>query len=175
MRYVNFPIKSKVLYDIIDVPNSLVRISLFVNNEKNKINFRILNPDQKIIVDFHDKIHIFYKYNATITGNYTYIVSNKFNDIPLKITIAVNQGQSCDVKLNQEHINSTYIMIQNIKHLMKNAKFAARFLTKKYDSHYDYVQKHNRNFYFYAMIETFVLIIIFFFQLCYIKSLVNNK
>lgn len=148
---------------------------MFVNNEKNIIDFRILDPESKVLVDFIDKIHIFYKFNATSTGTYTYIVSNNMNKIPLKITFGVNQGQSCDVKLNQEHINSTYIMIQNIKHLMKNAKFAARFLTKKYDSHYDYVQNHNRNFYFYAMIETFVLIIIFFFQLCYIKSLVNNK
>jgi len=165
----------KILYDIIDTPNSLIRISLYVNNEEDRIDFRIYDPQGKLIYKDEDKTHIFYKFNASITGEYVYVLDNKLNDTPLKITFAIDQGISSDLKLNKEHINSTHIMIKNIKYLIKNAKFAARLLTKKYDSHYEYVQNHNKNFFFYAMIETFVLILIFYFQLCYIKSLVNNK
>lgn len=146
-----------------------------MNDERDRIDFRIYDPQGKLIYKVEDKIHIFYKLNATITGEYVYIVDNKINDIPLKVTFAIDQGHSCDLKLSKEHINSTHIMLKNIKHLIKNAKFAARFLTKKYDAHYEHVQNHNKNFFFYAMIETFVLLLIFFFQLCYIKSLINNK
>lgn len=160
---------------MIDTPNSLIRISLFVNDEKERINFKINDPKGKLIYNIEDKIHIFHKFNASITGEYVYIIKNQLNDIPLKVTFAIDQGHSCDLKLSKEHINSTHIMLKNIKHLIKNAKFAARFLTKKYDTHYEHVQNHNKNFFFYAMIETFVLILIFFFQSCYIKALVNNK
>lgn len=148
---------------------------MFVNDEKDRIDLRIYDPQGKLINKIEDKIHIFFKFNATITGEYVYVIDNKINDIPLKVTFAIDQGQSCDLKLSKEHINSTHYMIQNIKHLIKNAKFAARFLTKKYDAHYDHVQNHNKNFFFFAMIETFALILIFFFQICYIKSLVKNK
>lgn len=139
------------------------------------MDFSIYDPQGKLIYNAQDKIHIFHNFYANVTGEYVYVINNKINDIPLKITFGINQGHSCDLKLSKEHINSTYAMIQNIKHLIKNAKFAARLLTKKYDSHYEFVQKHNRNFFFYAMIETFALILIFFFQLCYIKSLINTN
>lgn len=146
-----------------------------MNDEKDRIDFRIYDPQGKLIHKIEDRVHIFYKFNATLTGEYVYVIDNKINDIPLKVTIAIHQGHSCDLKLNKEHINSTQSMIQNIKHLIKNAKFEARFLTKKYDAHYEHVQNHNRSFFFYAMIESFALILIFFFQIYYIKSLIINK
>lgn len=136
---------------------------------------KIIDPKENIIFSIKEKIHIFYDFIANITGKYIYIIDNKMNDFPLKLTFAIHQGSSTDELLNKEHINSTYSILQNIRKKTKNARFAARLLTKKYDAHYEYVEKHNRNFFLYAMIETFTLILIFFFQLCYIKNLIKNN
>ena len=102
-------------------------------------------------------------------------MNNKYNSAPLKLTFAVHQGNSTDIIINKQDINSTYQMLENIRHMSKSARFAARLLTKKYDGHYEHVHKHNRNFFLFAMIESGVMMIVFFLQLCYIKMLIGEN
>ena len=140
-----------------------------------KIDFKIIDPKGKVIFYNKEKMHIFHKFKAYMAGEYIYIIDNKGNDLPSKITFSIHQGNSCDLHVNKKHLNDTFSSIRNIKHLTKTARLTARILTKKYESHYDYVEKNNKNIFLFAMIESFCLIIIFSFQLCYIRNLVKDK
>jgi len=61
--------KLKFIYDIIDIPNSHIHLSLFVNDEKGRINFKIYDPLGKLIFNTFDKMHIFHNFYANTTEN----------------------------------------------------------------------------------------------------------
>ena len=67
-----------------------------------------------------------------------------------------------------------YTKLKSVNRLVRKSKFTARLLSKKYDSHYENTLKHNRNIVLLSLIETAIMILIFFFQLFYIKKLANK-
>ena len=146
--FIFISISLKLLYDSIDTLNSDISLSLIVTDEISKIDFKIIDPKGKLILYLKDQIHIFHKYQAYLTGEYIYIIDNKKNNSPSKVSFSIHQGKSCDLHVNKKHLNDTFSSIRIIKHLTKSAGLTARILTKKYESHYDYVDNNNKNIFF---------------------------
>lgn len=67
-----------------------------------------------------------------------------------------------------------YSKLKSVKRLAKKSSFTARLLSKKHDSHFENTLRHNRNIVLLSLVETAIMILIFFFQLFYIKKLANK-
>jgi hypothetical protein len=67
-----------------------------------------------------------------------------------------------------------YSRLKSVNRLAKKSSFTARLLSKKYDSHHDNTLRHNRNIVLLSLVETAIMMLIFFFQLFYIKKLANK-
>jgi len=101
-------------------------------------------------------------------------LENSQNKNNLKVTFAIHQGNSTNSHLMHEHLQNVWDKINAINKSLKSSRFTAKLLSQKYDSHFEFAQKHNRDITLMSIIETAFLILIFFFQLCYIKRLANK-
>jgi hypothetical protein len=145
-----------------------------VNDENSKIDFSIIDPNQKVIYQSNAKIHLFYEFNATLPGEYIFQLDNRKNDEMKKVTFAIHQGNSTNTDLSHELLKKVWDKIKVINRNIKSSRFTARMLNKKYDAHYDITLKHNRHIVMFSIIETSLMILIFFLQLFYIKRLANK-
>ena len=96
------------------------------------------------------------------------------NKDKIRVTFGIHQGNSTNTILSHEHLQNVWDRIGLINKSLKSSRFSAGLISKKYDAHFDFAEKHNRHITLMSIVETTLLILIFFFQLFYIKQLANN-
>jgi hypothetical protein len=156
-----------------DIP-SHVKIAFVVSDENTFIDFEIISPDQKTIFKAYEKAHLYHNFNVTQPGEYIFSLDNRNNDQSTRVTFAIHQGNSTDTHLTHEQLNQVWENIKLINKKAKNSIFSSKILSKKSDAHYEHVKSHNRKIVFLSIFETAIMSLIFFFQLCYIRSLANK-
>ena len=118
--------------------------------------------------------HLFYDFVADTKGEYIFSLDSRMNKDKIRVTFGIHQGNSTNTILSHEHLHNVWEKIRLINKSLKSSKFTAGLISKKYDAHYDFAEKHNRQITLMSIVETSLLIVIFFFQLFYIKRLANN-
>jgi hypothetical protein len=168
---INF---TQLLFDPITEIPSQIKLAFVVNDEDTYIDFNIINPQQETIFTAPAKGHLFYDFIADTKGEYIFSLDSRMNKNKIKVTFAIHQGNSTNTLLSHENLKNVWDKINLINKSLKSSKFTAGLLSKKYDAHYDFAEKHNRQITFMSLVETMFLTLIFFFQLFYIKRLASN-
>src|SRR5690242_17332182 len=109
-----------MLFEPIHEIPSLIRLALFVNEESSKIDFTIIDPNEKVIFSQEEKIHIFHEFNATISGEYKFILSNQRSDESKRITFAIHQGNSTNSHLSHEQLDKLWEKILKVDKQIKS-------------------------------------------------------
>jgi hypothetical protein len=163
-----------MIFDPLNEIHSHIRVAFIVSDENSLIDFEITSPSQKRIFQALEKSHLYYSFNVTEPGEYIFSLDNRNNDQSTRVTFAIHQGNSTDTHLSHEQLNQIWEKIKIVNKQAKKSIFTAKLLSKKSDAHYDHVKSHNRKIVFLSIFETAIMSLIFFFQLCYIRSLANK-
>ena len=174
--WINFEVNKfskEIIYQEID-ENINFFFAFIINDSKEKIRFTFKEPQKKNEKGafFSINENFFYKkYKTNKNGTYKFIFNNRKNNKNLKISFALK------FKMKNENLTDIDKIGNNINKINKYLNIIRakeNLINKIAKNHVDVVNKHNKNIVIYGTIEIFVMIIILFVQLFYIKGLVNK-
>ena len=76
--------------------------------------------------------------------------------------------------VSTDHLSIVLSDVERVNNGIREIQFNQKMLNRKFESHYDSTNKHNKNITFWSMLETGVMSVILVIQLFYIKSLVEQ-
>lgn len=162
------------LFEDIQEINTYVRGVFYSNNENEEtiIQFFITDPDGTIIYDKEASEGIFYFF-ASKKGEYTFTLKNTKWTGKKLTTVAIGLGEN--PSLRSDHIKDFTNYIQDIVSETKKLKNEIKYLASKHSAHIERMRKITNKTFLYCFIKLFVLIVLSFFTIYYIKNLVQNK
>lgn len=110
---------------------------------------------------------------ANTTGVYEFILDNSHSNKDIQVTFAIHSGNNTDISLSVDHLDKLYNQLIRVSSKLDEVRVTEQLVTKKKESHYELSTKHNKNIVMYSIIETAVMIFIFFMQMLYIRNLVK--
>ena len=174
--WINFEVNKfskEIIYQDID-ENINFYFAFIINDSKEKIRFTFKEPkkkDEKGALYSINENFFYKKYQTSKNGTYKFIFNNKRNKKNLKVSFALK------FKMKDENLTEIDKIGNNINKINKYLNIIRakeNLINKIAKNHVDVVNKHNKNIVIYGTIEIFVMIIILFVQLFYIKGLVNK-
>ena len=167
---------SEVLYQNITNTSKII-FGFMLSDETKQIDFTFSGPNEHgrstIIKSFKDRNCMYLEYEVKYIGLYTFFINNHKNSDDSEVNFAVNLGLPSD-KLGTEKIDKISGILHDINKNVNNMRTKQGLINKKTEAHNDSVNKHNSEILVCSIIEVFVLIIVFFGQTFYIKSLINK-
>jgi hypothetical protein len=76
--------------------------------------------------------------------------------------------------VSSDHITNILSDVERVNNGIREIHFNQKMLNRKFETHYDSTNKHNKNITFWSMLETGLMSAILMIQLFYIKSLVEQ-
>jgi len=76
--------------------------------------------------------------------------------------------------VSTDHLTTLLSDIEKLNIGVREIHFNQKMLNRKFESHYETTNKHNKNITFWSMLETGMMSAILIIQLFYIKSLVEH-
>jgi len=76
--------------------------------------------------------------------------------------------------VSSDHITNILSDVERVNNGIREIHFNQKMLNRKFETHYDSTNKHNKNITFWSLLETGLMSAILMIQLFYIKSLVEQ-
>lgn len=76
--------------------------------------------------------------------------------------------------VSTDHLTNLLSDVERVNNGIREIHFNQKMLNRKFETHYDTTNKHNKNITFWSMLETGLMSAILIVQLFYIKSLVEQ-
>lgn len=76
--------------------------------------------------------------------------------------------------VSTDHLTNIQNDVERVYNGFREIHFNQKMLNRKFETHYDTTNKHNKNITFWSMLETGMMSAILIIQLFYIKSLVEQ-
>mmetsp|Transcript_19580 Transcript_19580/g.20372 ORF Transcript_19580/g.20372 Transcript_19580/m.20372 type:complete len:244 (-) Transcript_19580:117-848(-) len=167
------PRKTEKFYeDIEKVPVNVRGAFLTDENIKDKIEFIVIDPQNKLVYKNYTNECIF-EFEAKVPGEYKIKFRNSQSKHDLKVTFTMNTAQ--ETVLKKEHLSFSEEKLNGLVKFMNNIKLEGGILTKKKEDRRKTQKKNNRYVFTFAVLETAVLIGVSAFQFYYIKKIISSK
>ena len=174
-HWINFEINKnskEIIYEEIN-DNIDFYFAFIINDSKDKIRFTFKEPkkqDEKGAFYTVNENYFYKKFKTNKTGTYKFIFNNRRNK-NMKVSFALKYKMKSKNLTEIDRIGNNMNKINKHLNIIRAKESLINKLTK---TQFDAVNKHNKNIVIYGIIEIFVMIIILFVQLFYIKGLVNK-
>lgn len=173
---IPLPYKTEVEYyeNITRAPCLLQGALIFeeAKSEKEKIDFKIIAPNRKVIFQSSDIASIF-SIQLYDKGLYTFQFNNKAINKVIRPTFMVNSGQN--LILEKENLSGTEDKLDKIVAFLQkydqDRKLTRGFVRRGNEE----LKKTNKYFYAFSFIETIVLVAVSIWQYFYLKHLFEIK
>ena len=154
-----------------------IEIAIFTNNQEQQFNLVISGPEKKNnkgkqIFNIIDKGYFLKIFEINEVGIYEFFIQSLNQECVIsfglkyeKIEDNALEGKSMDL-LSQK--------LNNIKDKMNILTIKQSLVVKRTESHNHSVKQHNKSIIIFAIIEVITIALIFIFQICYIKKLLNK-
>jgi hypothetical protein len=143
-------------------------------DDSETIDYKITLPSKKLFHDIESENHDYVNFNATEKGLYTFILINNRAKDTIKVTFAVHAGLNMDGYFNKKHFSTIRGEFIKAKHLSRQLEGTKKVWNMKFSKHLDKANSHNRSILIFSLVESAVLILIFYFQLKYVLNLVEK-
>ena len=167
----------ELLYHNLTKPCNL-KIIFLLTDTKKTIHLTFNGPNGKggstLIKSFRSKNFLYYVYNAQYTGQYTFYLNNYHNYGETEVLFAISDDSKTDERLGKKNIDKISGYLNDIDSKINQMKSKQNIINKKTMTHIDSVNKHNKEILFYSIAEVITLLLVFVFQTCYIKGLVEK-
>ncbi|SCM08277.1 transmembrane emp24 domain-containing protein, putative [Plasmodium chabaudi adami] len=162
------------LYEDIQDLNTYFRGLFYLNNEldDSKVLFIISDPDGEIVYKREATEGIFY-FHTTKLGVYTIIIKNTKWMEKKVVTVAIGLGER--PSLSSDHLKDFSSYIDQIIFEAKILKNEIKYLSSKHIAHIEKMEQITNKAFLYCFLKLFVLIVLSFFTIYYVKNLVSNK
>lgn len=126
------PIKQKTtekfFENFIKVPRTIKGAFLTEDTKREKIEFLVINPQNRLVYKNNTSECIF-EFEATTPGEYTFKFKNNDNQGEIKVTFTINTAQ--EEVLSNEHLSFTEKKIESLNKFMNNIKIEDGFIMRK--------------------------------------------
>ncbi|KEG01366.1 hypothetical protein YYE_03956 [Plasmodium vinckei vinckei] len=154
--------------------NTYFRGLFYLNNEldDSKVLFIISDPDGEIVYKREATDGIFY-FHTTKLGVYTITIKNTKWVEKKMVTVAIGLGER--PSLSSDHLKDFSSYIEQITLEAKILKNEIKYLSSKHIAHIEKMEQITNKAFLYCFLKLFVLIVLSFFTIYYVKNLVSNK
>ena len=170
------PYKSQVDFfeNITKVPCQMKGAFLLeeANSKKDVIDFKILAPNHTIIFQ-SSSIGSIFILNLTETGLYKISFSNRVINKEVKPTLIMNSGQNLFVE--KENLSETEKKMDSLLSILRKYEQDNKLNRGFRQKGNKQLSEDNKYFFIFSLVETFVLIIVSFWQYYYLKHLFEIK
>jgi len=166
--------KTKEFYyeNITHVPARIRGAFLTDEEKKDKIDFEVIGPTGEL--KYHNTTNeCIFDFIATDSGKYSIVFNNRYVNSDMKVTFTMNTNQNPILK--KADLSFTEEKLDNLLHFMKKFNLEFKFNRQIHRERYVKIQKSNKYFYTFSVIETIVLIGISVWQFYYMRQLFEIK
>ena len=167
----------ELLYHNLTQPGNLKIIFLLTDTQRT-IHLTFNGPNGRggstLIKSFRSKNFLYYVYNAQYPGQYTFYLNNYHNSEQTEVIFAISDDSKTDERLGKKNIDKISGYLNDIDSKINQMKSKQNIINKKTMAHNESVNKHNREILLYSIAEVITMLLVFVFQTCYIKSIVEK-
>ena len=167
----------ELLYHNLTKPGNLKIIFLLTDTQRT-IHLTFNGPNGRggstLIKSFRSKNFLYYVYNAQYPGQYTFYLNNYHNSEQTEVIFAISDDSKTDERLGKKNIDKLSGYLNDIDNKINQMKAKQNIINKKTMAHNESVNKHNREILLYSIAEVITMLLVFVFQTCYIKSIVEK-
>jgi len=169
---VAYKVKEMYYENITNVPARLRGAFLTDEEKKDRIDFEIVSPRGKVV--YHNSTNeCIFDFNVTEPGRYTIIFNNRYLNSDIKVTFTMNSGQNPILK--KEDLSFADQKLDSLVEFIKKFNVEFKFTRSIHRERNAKMNKSNRYFYTFSVIETIVLIAISIWQFYYMRQLFEIK
>jgi len=151
-----------------------ITIAYYINDENQKIDFKLLGPGDVQLFKQKGKGQLFYEFHPQNLGMHRFVLDNTRYKGKKKVTFAIHAGNNTDETLKTEHVSGLNARINNIDKKIKDVHFNQKMMVRKFEGHYETTRSHNKNIVMFSLLESGIMITILLVQMFYIKSLLGK-
>jgi len=151
-----------------------ITIAYYINDENQKIDFKLLGPGDVQLFKQKGKGQLFYEFHPQNLGMHRFVLDNTRYKGKKKVTFAIHAGNNTDETLKTEHVSGLNARINNIDKKIKDVHFNQKMMVRKFEGHYETTRSHNKNIVMFSLLESGIMITILLVQMFYIKSLLGE-
>lgn len=178
--FTTFELKSRndeLIYYKTDKP-CIIKFAFYLSDVEKLIDMNFNGPDgQGGIKQYQvfNKINfLYYEYNATIPGRYTFLLNNHDNSDKVEISFAIKNDLKIDENVGKVKLDSISEYLDDLDERINKMRLKQNMIYKKTEAHNDGVNKHNKQILIYSVAEVSTMILIFIGQLFYIKNKIDK-
>jgi len=166
--------KTKEYYyeNITHVPARIRGAFLTDEEKKDQIEFEIVGPNNDVKY-FNNTNECIFDFNVTDIGKYTIVFNNRYVNSDVKVTFTMNTGQNPILK--KADLSFADQKLDNLISFIQKFKLEFKFNRNIHVERYKKIQKTNKYFYTFSVIETIVLVGISVWQFYYMRQLFEVK
>lgn len=158
--------------NITHVPARFRGAFLTDEEQKDRIDLEIIGPKGDLQY-YNSTNECIFDFNVTDVGKYTIVFNNRYINSEIKATFTMNTGQNNILK--KDDLSFTEKKLDNLLHFIKKFNLEFKFNRNSHRERYKKIQKTNKYFYTFSVIETIVLIVISVWQFYYMRQLFEIK
>ena len=155
-----------------------LKIIFLLTDAQRTIHLTFNGPNGRggstLIKSFRSKNFLYYVYNAQYPGQYTFYLNNYHNSEQTEVIFAISDDSKTDERLGKKNIDKISGYLNDIDNKINQMKSKQNIINKKTMAHNESVNKHNREILLYSIAEVITMLLVFVFQTCYIKSIVEK-
>jgi hypothetical protein len=164
--------KEHFFENITHVPARVRGAFLIDDEKKDEIEFEIVAPDGHVV--YHNTTNeCIFEFNLTTIGRYMIVFNNRYVNSDIRVTFTMNTGQNPILKKDDLSFSDTKLdsLLSYIHKFNLEYKFSHNLHYERYRK----IQKTNKYFYTFSIIETIVLMCISIWQFYYMRQLFEIK
>eukprot|EP00340_Litonotus_pictus_P001093 CAMPEP_0170517858 /NCGR_PEP_ID=MMETSP0209-20121228/3696_1 /TAXON_ID=665100 ORGANISM="Litonotus pictus, Strain P1" /NCGR_SAMPLE_ID=MMETSP0209 /ASSEMBLY_ACC=CAM_ASM_000301 /LENGTH=318 /DNA_ID=CAMNT_0010803211 /DNA_START=1 /DNA_END=954 /DNA_ORIENTATION=+ len=146
-------------------PSIKIKASFHVIEEEEEIDYKINLPDNSQYLHIKKESHDFSIFQANSTGLYTFSLLNKYSSGDVKVSFAVHSEDHTDHFFNKTHMDYINTQLDSLDKKTGNFWNLYKIFNENTQAHHSHTKKHNKSIVVFSLVETAVLIMVFYFQL----------
>ncbi|CAG9334712.1 unnamed protein product [Blepharisma stoltei] len=163
-------------YADITISPSHVRGAWFISSkETTDIDFFVVDPRDRVLIELRKRKEAVFWFDAMYKGQYFLRFKNYSLLQKHYVTLALHTGNSTEEILLNQHLEPVEQYLVKIQKGVKDFQVDNQFATLRMESHYRTVASANDNLFWFSILESFGVAVVTFWQMFYIKKLLENR
>ena len=163
-------------YQEITEPTTL-KLVMMVNDKNQRVNFKFSGPTDKsalfsTIVEKKNINFFSYEFPAEIPGKYRFTIINSQNVSPAFVIFGLNLG--IKEHLQSKDVDQVSELIKKLDGKVNEMRMKGNLIVKKIETHNYKAEGHNKKIAVFSVIETSIMVLVYFVQVGYIKKMVEK-
>lgn len=165
--------KIKNFYINVTKSPALIKVAFVSVNEGRKIDFNLF-INKRTIKQIRNSEQEYFEFTADEVGLYVISLMNRSDRDQVSITIAIHSEENRNDFFNLDHLTDLIGKINTVNDKAKRLETLKKQYSMKYNYHINQAQTNNKNLLMFSILESAVMILVFFIQMKYIINLAKK-